>query len=191
VAQGLRTTAGGRGWFGTVQVGCDAQFAGDWLVGAFVDGNFGNLTGTAQTPDPFDAAVVEHQKWSWAIGARAGYIVWPQLLVYVSGGFTQANFGSAELLDSIGVTLHLHIPGHTYNGWFVGTGYEYALRWAPGLFWKTEYRYSGYGGADLSIFYDSTGLTTGYAIHTSKFAQTIRSELVWRFNWGGAGRVRW
>src|SRR6516225_5031855 len=24
-------TGGGRGWFGTVQVGCDYQFAGDWV----------------------------------------------------------------------------------------------------------------------------------------------------------------
>jgi outer membrane immunogenic protein len=193
VAESLNTTAGGRGWFGTVQGGCDAQFADNWVFGAFVDGDFGDLKGTTQLPlpSPADAAVVERHKWAWAVGARLGYIVWPQLLAYVSGGFTQANFSSAELIDHTGFALGFHIPAHTYNGGFIGTGYEYALRWTPGLFWKTEYRYSEYGATDLSIITDGSGVLTGNAIHTSKFAQTIRSELVWRFNWGGAGRVRW
>src|SRR5437868_12917678 len=38
-------TAGGRGWFGTVQVGCDYQFASDWVIGAFGDWDFGSLKG--------------------------------------------------------------------------------------------------------------------------------------------------
>src|SRR5437868_5540546 len=28
-------TGGGKGWFGTVQVGCDYQASGDWVIGAF------------------------------------------------------------------------------------------------------------------------------------------------------------
>ena len=39
------TTAGGRGGFGTVQVGCDYQFSGDWVIGAFADWDFGSLSG--------------------------------------------------------------------------------------------------------------------------------------------------
>ena len=39
------TTAGGRGGFGTVQVGCDYQLSGDWVIGAFADWDFGSLTG--------------------------------------------------------------------------------------------------------------------------------------------------
>jgi outer membrane immunogenic protein len=41
-ATGLPTSVtldqGGRGWFGTAQVGCDYQFSGKWLAGAFIDG---------------------------------------------------------------------------------------------------------------------------------------------------------
>ena len=41
-------TNGGRGWFGTVQGGCDYQFAGpygNWVIGAFGDYDFSNIHG--------------------------------------------------------------------------------------------------------------------------------------------------
>ena len=41
-----KTTAGGRGWFGTVQGGCDYQFAPNWVVGAFADYSFSSIKGT-------------------------------------------------------------------------------------------------------------------------------------------------
>jgi outer membrane immunogenic protein len=53
----------------------------------------------------------------------------------------------------------------------------------PGLFWKTEYRYSSFQAADLPHVVIATGVSNGTASHSEKFTQTIRSELVWRFNW--------
>ena len=45
----VRTTvdadSGGKGWFGTVQVGCDYQFSGKWVIGAFGDYDFANISG--------------------------------------------------------------------------------------------------------------------------------------------------
>ena len=38
-------TAGGRGWFGTVQAGCDYQFASRWVVGVFGDYDFSRIKG--------------------------------------------------------------------------------------------------------------------------------------------------
>jgi outer membrane immunogenic protein len=183
----LTTTAGGRGWFGTAQVGCDYQFSSDWVIGAFGDGDFGNLKGTPEISDTAFAGN-ERQKWSWAVGARIGYVVFPQLLAYFSGGFTEAHFNAFELFNAgDGDLLDEHVPSHTYHGWFIGTGYEYALKWFPGLFWKTEYRYSQYSGVDLPVLFDD-GSGTDFTIHAKKFEQTIRSELVWRFNWGGVAR---
>jgi outer membrane immunogenic protein len=184
----LTTTAGGRGWFGTVQVGCDYQFSGDWVIGAFGDWDFGNLKGTPQLPDT-NWAGNERQKWAWSIGARIGYVVVPQLLAYVSGGFTEAHFDAFELFDTDGDGfVGEHVSSRTYHGWFIGSGYEYALKWVPGLFWKTEYRYSQYSGVDLPVTFDSDG-DLDFILHAKKFEQTIRSELVWRFNWGGAMRA--
>ena len=38
-------TLGGRGWFGTGQVGCDYQVTPSFVIGAFGDYNFGSIKG--------------------------------------------------------------------------------------------------------------------------------------------------
>jgi outer membrane immunogenic protein len=188
-AIGVKTTAGGRGWFGTVQVGCDYQFASNWVIGAFADWDFGGINGTASIPR-FDLVTREHQKWSWAVGGRLGYVVMPNFLVYVSGGFTEAHFNASEIVDPFdGDPTGTHLAAHTYNGWFIGSGYEYGLQWLPGLFWKTEYRWSEFQGANLPFVNDRDGFVFNEGIHARKFEQAIRSELVWRFNWGGPVRA--
>jgi len=66
-----------------------------------------------------------------------------QLLTYVSGGYTQAHWQSTNLSFFGVATPSGVLPGDTKGGWFIGTGDEYALTgFLPGLFWKTEYRYS-------------------------------------------------
>jgi len=54
----------------------------------------------------------------------------------------------------------------------------------PGLFWKTEYRFAQYETDSLPLTVYSTGAATTRSIDSTKYVQTIRSELVWRFNWG-------
>jgi outer membrane immunogenic protein len=56
VLESPRSTIGGRGWFGTAQVGCDYQFDQNWVIGAFVDGNWGSLRGDYS--EPFVAGAV-------------------------------------------------------------------------------------------------------------------------------------
>jgi outer membrane immunogenic protein len=168
-------TGGGRGSFGTVQIGCDYQFANSWLIGAFADWDFGSIKGTPSFP----VGLVGDEKltWSWTVGGRIGYLVMPQLLTYAAAGYTEARFDQANL------SAGLFLPAHTYHGWFVGTGYEYALAVLPGLFWKTEYRYADYQSDLLPELFTLTGLPNGTSIDSHKFVQTVRTELVWRFNW--------
>jgi outer membrane immunogenic protein len=85
--------------------------------------------------------------------------------------------------DEGGAAGNLFIDEHTYKGWYIGSGYEYGLSFLPGLFWKTEYRYSEFNRDDLPHLFVATGLPNGTVTHSKKFEQTIRSELVWRFNW--------
>jgi len=186
---GLQSTAGGRGWFGTAQVGCDYQLSGNWVIGAFADWDFGDIRGSGTATSVLGLGAREHQKWSWAAGGRIGYVVMPNLLTYVSGGFTQAHFNAAEVIDIVdGDPQGFQVPAHTFNGWFIGTGYEYGLQWWPGLFWKTEYRWAQYESANLAFVADPGFVSPNEGIHTRKFEQTIRSELVWRFNWAGPVR---
>jgi outer membrane immunogenic protein len=179
--EGTTTTGGGRGWFGTGQVGCDYQVASSWVIGAFGDWDWGSLKGTPHFNDSFVGD--EKNSWTWGAGGRIGYVMAPMFLTYVSGGYTQAHFDQVNLVDSTsGIDQLTFLPSNTYHGWFLGTGYEYGLSFLPGLFWKTEYRYSEFQAADLSHIDALTGVTNGSASNSKKFIQTIRSELVFRFN---------
>ena len=78
------------------------------------------------------------------------------------------------------------MPRHTYDGWFIGTGYEYGIGCLPGLFWKTEYRFADYGNERVQ-FISTPAARRSRAIQSTreKYVHTVRSELVWRFNFGG------
>jgi outer membrane immunogenic protein len=182
-----RVDFGGRGWFGTVQGGCDFQVGGNIVIGAFADYDFSNLRGDIHLP-VLNWQGREKLKNSWAAGGRIGWLPFPQLLVFVSGGYTEARFNQVDLFNQGGFPISLHIARHTYEGWFLGTGYEYALGFFPGLFWKTEYRFADYGDDRVQIR-DITGAPIGLAINSEKRVHTVRSELVWRFNFGGGGPI--
>jgi outer membrane immunogenic protein len=186
VAFGPNLTTGARGWLGTVQGGCDYQF-NNFVVGAFADYDFMSVTGTVSTLGTFSPSFTGTQKQDgqWAVGARAGYLVLPQLLTFVSAGYTQSHWQSSTLAPFPGTGVGtIVLPGDTKGGWFIGTGDEYALTgFLPGLFWKTEYRYSEFDRSNVGE--TIAGALTGIS-STQKFREnSVRSELVYRFNWAG------
>jgi outer membrane immunogenic protein len=180
-----RVNNGGRGWFGTVGGGCDLQVSGSWVIGIFGDYDFSDIHGDASVPlSGVSYAGQEKMRSAWSVGGRIGYLITPSVLTYFSGGFTEARFGSFNLTLTTATTPSFTIGSHTYSGWFLGGGYEYNLGWLPGLFWKTEYRFAQYETDSLPLTVYSTGAATTRSIDSTKYVQTIRSELVWRFNWG-------
>jgi outer membrane immunogenic protein len=190
------TTAGGRGWFGTVQVGCDYQIGSSWLIGAFGDYDFGSIKGTyspAATTGGVNFSSPEKMSSAWAVGGRIGWLPFDRLLTFVSGGYTQARFDQMNFFSVVAPfgSVDLSIAAHTYTGWFIGSGYEYAIGFLPSLYWKTEYRYSSYRADNLPFFFTSTGAVGTAGINSQKYVQTVRSELVWRFNWGGSVVARY
>src|SRR4029079_12471487 len=83
-------TTGGRGAFGTVQIGYDAQFS-NWVVGVFADWDFSGIKGTLSDQNSglnFDLK----QRSAWAAGGRIGLLATPQILGYFTGGYTESNF---------------------------------------------------------------------------------------------------
>jgi outer membrane immunogenic protein len=183
------TTTGGRGWLGRVGVGCDYQFNQSFLVGAFGDYAFMNLHGTWADPLAIGPAVVgeEKEKAAWAAGLRVGYLPYPNLLTFISGGWTQARFDQINFLSNTipSVALGSGILEQTYNGWFIGGGTEYRLPWWQNLTWKTEYRFSTYKARDVAEVFFNTGAAVGLSDHMEKNVQTVTTSLVWRFNFGG------
>jgi outer membrane immunogenic protein len=187
------TTNGGRGWLGRAGGGCDYQFQlsffNNWnvVIGAFGDYDFSGISGTFDNPADGLGGTM-NQSSAWYAGGRAGILVSPNLLTYVDGGFTQARFDQVNL-TAVAPTLAVpaSLGAHTFNGWFIGGGTEYAFTWLPipGLFWRNEYRYSTYQSADIASFVTATGAPTGFAQHEQPQVQTITTSLIWRFNWTG------
>jgi outer membrane immunogenic protein len=178
-------TSGGRGWFGTASVGCDYQFNSNIVIGAFGDWDFGSIKGQFE-PGGLDVVGTESEKWAWGAGGRIGWLVSPTFLTYFAGGYTQAHFDPINFSSATApfAPSAVFLDSHTYNGWFLGSGFDYAISMLPaGFFLRTEYRYSTYQAADLPVLSVTTGLPVGTsAVNSKKFVQTVRSELVYRFN---------
>jgi outer membrane immunogenic protein len=193
----INETSGGRGWMVTGQVGCDYQFNERWVVGVFGDfdatfyrGDYGtSLAGVIPVVGTLK------QDWAWAAGARVGYLVTPSLLTFVSGGFTQAHYKSVDLTTLGGAATGITLDAQTFNGFFIGSGVEYAIDWFPGLFWKSEARASYYQRKDVVPTCVGVGAACAPLIGAVGFAPlgiiesreptvySVRSELVYRFNW--------
>jgi outer membrane immunogenic protein len=192
-------TAGGRGWLGNIGVGGDYQFAGPlgtWAVGAFADAQWSDIKGhtTFFCPGgcagPFEFNGAFKNDFSWAAGARLGYVALPGLLTYFNGGYTQAHFTQTNFNNSgTGVATGLVLPSHNRDGFFLGGGTEFSISQFPGLFWKTEYRYADYGNQDQNQVCVVTGACgvggTAHSIdHSKAVVQTVTTSLVYRFNTG-------
>src|SRR5262245_5271002 len=177
-----QVTFGGRGWTGTVQGGCDYQVGSTWVIGAFADYDFGSLKGHFSHPTLAEVGD-EKMKSSWAVGGRLGWTPFERLLTYFSAGYTQAEVDRINLTTNVApfTAATGFYPSHTYTGWFLGSGYEYAVSWLPGFTWKTEYRFADYSADDLRRISVATGLPVSEGINSHKYVQSVRTELVWRF----------
>ncbi len=197
-------TQGGQGYFGRVGVGYDYQFSipiGHWapqfVAGPFADTDFSSLKGTIQDQTPFFAGTTT-EDWSWAVGARAGWLATPQILSYVNGGYTQTHFTSAGMVYTgtpsglpAGTVSGASTPAFSAGGWFLGGGVETTL--APllpaGWFLRSEYRYAYYGSQNLPDTCTTPALCGTAVADTITFhptVQTISAALVYKFNWFGA-----
>jgi outer membrane immunogenic protein len=177
---------GGSGYFGTVGGGYDWQFNQSWVAGVFGDGQFGSISGSIQ-----DANVglvgTEKLRTSWAAGVRLGYLVAPNVLSYVNGGYSESSWSGTNLVSTInGAPSLLATPSFNRNGFFFGGGVENNLNifgiTAPGWFVRTEYRAAFYSRISLPETIAATGAPFGEGFTFKPWDQTISTSLVYRFN---------
>ena len=186
---------GGSGWFGTVGLGYDWQLGNTWVLGVFADGQFGSIRGTLQ--DPFSTlgtfGIITGQtklQDSWAAGVRLGWLVAPNVLTYVNGGYSGSHWSGVNFLDTVtGLPVGAHTNSFNRNGWFIGGGVENNLNFfgisSPGWFMKTEYRSAFYNRRTVDELFDVTNLPVGNSLRFNAWTQTISTSLVYRFNWTG------
>jgi outer membrane immunogenic protein len=192
--------AGGKGWLAKVGIGGDYQFGGSWVLGAFADTDWSNISGqyninTATVPGALLTASQLtgsfKNDWSWAVGARIGYVALPGLLTYFNGGYTQAHFTGSNFVNTTGNVIAIPTGvslGQTRNGYFLGGGTEYAMNFLPGLFWKNEVRFSSFENKSVSAVCNTAlGCAVGPVFTQTNriYEQKATTELVYRFNWGG------
>jgi outer membrane immunogenic protein len=186
---GFNQTQGGDGWLGTAGLGYDWQFGGSWVAGILADGQWGALKGTIQDQGPFTAGRINND-YAYAAGVRVGYLVAPNVLSYVNGGYSNSHWKGATLFNTgIGAPVG-YTNGFNRGGWFIGGGVENDLNFfgirAPGWFMKTEYRSAFYDTKNITQFNpDGTLLEGGRDITFKPWVQTITTSIVYRFNWTG------
>jgi outer membrane immunogenic protein len=152
-------TQGGKGWLVTGFTGYDYQI-GNIVAGVLGDFDWGSVTGGYLDPANGGTGTMK-EKYQWAAGGRLGWLVFPEFLAYVSGGYTQAHF------NGFGLTNGTTLPANTYNGWFASIGVDTTFPLlGNGWFFGSDYRFAQYNTASLrSDGHRRTGLQIQLRAH--------------------------
>jgi outer membrane immunogenic protein len=161
----------GAGFLGGGQVGCDYQFANNWVIGAAGDFSWASINGQANDPffsgkNPGPITVSSKIQWLATATARLGY-TWDRLMVYGKGGaawnHTRLDVGnllswgtssSVFVCTPGGTSTPSFIPcapsgSDTRLGWTVGFGLAWAF--APGWSAGVEFDHYDFGSRMVTL----------------------------------------
>jgi outer membrane immunogenic protein len=183
---------------GGPEIGCDHEFANNWVIGAAGDFSWAHISG--QTADPFFVGkfiptILVSAKIDWLASAtaRVGY-AWDRLLFYGKGGaawtretYTVSNLGSW----GNPVTQFCSFPGcsptatETRAGWTLGLGLEWAFApaWSAGV----EYDHYGFGSHNVVLVQANTvaGTPASGPVSVRDDIDVVKLKLNYRFSWAG------
>jgi outer membrane immunogenic protein len=168
------------------QIGCDYQFAGNWVVGVQGMFDFGDIRSRNNLLDPRVIAIAPYQQTRtrdlFTATARLGYLFAPQVLGYVKGGgaWTRTN---TEVWGTLPTPFLSESAGADRSGWTVGGGLEYMF--AKGWSVFGEYNYMDFGRSD--VFFTAGPGTAGAptVVSTRLTMQTALVGVNYKFNFAG------
>jgi outer membrane immunogenic protein len=179
----------GTGVVGGGQVGCDYQFATNWVVGIQGMFDWAGVAGSHIVPFSYGGDNTEtfttKTDWVGTLTARIGYIVIPQALLYFKGGAAWVKSKYSDT-DPSG-TIYVPYSGQASairTGWTIGGGVEYLLKPDWSVF--VEYNYIDLGDKSLGFAYDcgaGCGFNNPYHYSEKQNLQTILIGLNYRFDW--------
>ncbi len=171
-----KTDHAGNGWLGEVGLGYDYQFTDKIVAGVLFNYDFADMRG--RVSDAVFTTAETNNNQTWFIGARAGWLMTPDILNYWSVGYTQTHFSGADLHNSYtGAPLpNGRLESYNADGWFVGGGLEVAMH--SGWFWRNEVRYADYG-KDTRV---ESGISPPFFLQFDPFVGTATTEVVYKFN---------
>jgi outer membrane immunogenic protein len=180
-------TNSGSSLIGGGQIGCDYQFAGNWVIGIQGQAEFGTID-SSNAVLAFPGITAEFKvKNIETLSARLGYAVTPAVLAYVKGGAAWAGASAAATIPN-GVIAEA--ANFTMTGYTVGGGFEWMF--VPGWSVFGEYNYMDFGTKNVNI--SSTGMVPGFGpagaladtAATKLRTQTLIVGVNYKFNLGGA-----
>jgi outer membrane immunogenic protein len=175
----------GSALIGGGQIGCDYQFASNWVIGIQGKADFGDINSSNLVAAFPGITAAFKLKNTETLTARLGYAFAPTVLGYVKGGAAWANaYAAATALGLAGETANFGMTGYT-----VGAGVEWMF--APGWSVFGEYNYLDFGTKNVN--FPSTGLLPGFGpagalADTNAIRLTAQQAVVgvnYKLNWGG------
>jgi outer membrane immunogenic protein len=180
----------GAGFAGGLQVGCDYQFAGGWVIG------FRNMFDGTTNSRERDFTVTDgittitghgefHNRWFDALTGRIGHSWQPNSLLYFQGGAVWSRV-EADLTLTDGVTVVTGSVSDTKTGWTIGGGWEY--RFSPQWSLFIEGNYYDFGSRERTIFTPGLPACVAGCVFSAKAtAATALIGVNYRFGGFGAG----
>ena len=147
-------TGNTNGFLGGGQVGCNYQFASNWVIGTEVDGEATNIKGDVNQTFSFVSAMgpttvsgTAHAQTNWIASAtgRLGW-TWDRVMLYAKGGVAWAGDKYSADLPAFNEHIETSV---TRPGWTVGGGLEWAFwnNWSA----KVEYNLYNFDTRNLAF----------------------------------------
>lgn len=164
------------GWhpYGGLHAGLDLQL-GQTVVGVRVQHMITSSPGDSLTK--VDETVTSNAVALTTLSARAGYLVQPQLLGYLSAGVvsSQFNYSSvderwSQVDDSLDATR---------AGWSIGAGFEYRLTDTVSIF--AEYNHLQFGTASSTFDYGTAGFLPSWTYEYTHRLGLMQAGINFRF----------
>jgi outer membrane immunogenic protein len=180
IAPGISFTGHTIGFLGGGQVGCNYQFAPNWVIGIEGDGSAADIKGEATTT-VLDITGTARAKTDWlaSVTGRLGWAAGPWL-IYAKGGVAWA--GDKYSADIPVFDEHIE-ASETRTGWTVGGGVEWAFwnNWSA----KLEYDFYDFGTRSVAF----TGTIGGIpevvpGIDIKQTVNAVKFGINYRFDWG-------
>jgi outer membrane immunogenic protein len=155
-AFGNSATFSSAGFVGGGQIGCDYQFAPDWVVGgegraawSSLKNSHGASVINVVTGVTLPSQFTVSNDFLASATARLGYVAADRWLVFVRGGAAWTNEKTDDAFTIPGFVAVDPKATTTRTGWTVGTGVE----WAFAPHWSTtlEYNYYDFGSHTTTL----------------------------------------
>ena len=170
---------------GGAQIGCDYQFAGNWVVGVQGMFDFGSIRSQNNLPDARVTAVAPFQQTRtrdiFTGTARLGYLFAPQVLGYVKGGGAWTRTDT-QVYITLPTTFLSESATADRSGWTVGGGIEWMF--APSWSVFAEYNYMDFGRQNINFTAGPGTFGSPTTVSTRLTMQTALAGVNYKFNWG-------